>query len=364
MATPIRNIVLDTSFIEGQNFLEGIVFGDLKKISRKRWGHLFITDIVYREVFSRFRQRLITEAEKSRNIQNLIENQLKTLKNSEAYKAFFNLPTVDLDAACAAFKVKFDRYIKEARIKTIPTGHLTIEKIFDDYFNAAPPFGSGEKKSEFPDAFSYQAIKEYFEKHKDDCYLVTSDKDFDGLPTTVVIPVKQAAIALDAIIRFEEEKKSRTPAFIGEMFDRDKVKIEKQAHQLITAYLEEEVSSRGEIGGMEVDVLDHIDLSDIDITGYAIVSLGEGEARLECPANFAYELDIAVEDKSDAWYDKEDDRWHFVESTSVTVKDSHDVMLTIIVEFDEDLIDAEFEVESINDGQGFSVFGRWDHEHY
>ena len=174
------------------------------------------------------------------------------------------------------------------------------------------------------------AIKEHFEKAKDIAYLVTYDKDFDELPRKAIIPVKHAREPIDAIIRFEEEKKSKTPEFIALMFDREKSKLQLQSHKLITEFIEEEVQSKGELNGREIDVLDKIDLSNIDITGFSIVFLGDGEARIECPANFAYELDIVVEDKDDAWYDKEDDKWHFVESLSVLVKGSHDVVLTIL----------------------------------
>ncbi|MCR8557743.1 DUF4935 domain-containing protein [Mucilaginibacter sp. BJC16-A38] len=363
MSAPIRNIVLDTSFIEKQNFLGGKAMTELKKMSRKGWANLFMTDINYREVFSRFRKRLSPEVEKTRNIQNQIAKDLRVLKNSPAYDAYSKLPSIDLDQVCADFQVKFDQYVKEAKMKIIKTGHLTIEKIMDDYFKSTAPFGGGEKKSEFPDAFSYLATKEYFEKIGDKCYLVTGDKDFDDLPKEIVQPIENAAIALDAIIRFEEEKSSKAPEFINLMFERDKKKIKERAKKMIADYIEKEVWHLGEINGMEVDTMEHLDLSDIDITDFSIISLGDGEATLECSANFAYEIDIAVDDKSEAWYDKEDDRWHFVEHSTFTVKDSQEVKLSVVVEFDEDLEDADLEVDTINDGNWFPIFDRGRHHH-
>ena len=89
MSAPVRNIVLDTSFIEGQNFLEGTVMNDLKYISRKHWAWLYMTDIVYREVLSRFRQRVTTEIEKTKNLHNQIENSLKVIKNIAIHKPYF-----------------------------------------------------------------------------------------------------------------------------------------------------------------------------------------------------------------------------------------------------------------------------------
>ena len=44
------------------------------------------------------------------------------------------------------------------------------------------------------------------------------------LPAELIISVKHARIPLNTIIRFEEEKKSKIPAFIKEMFECDKLK--------------------------------------------------------------------------------------------------------------------------------------------
>jgi hypothetical protein len=114
---------------------------------------------------------------------------------------------------------------------------------------------------------------------------------------------------------------------------------------------------------MEIDILEKIDLSDIEITNYSIVYLSNNEARLECNANFAYELLIAVEDKSNAWYDKEDDVYHFVDHKSIAIEDSQDVVLTVIVDIDDSLEFANMELEDVNEGKGFDVFSRWDDDY-
>lgn len=50
--------------------------------------------------------------------------------------------------------------------------------IFEKYFNSIPPFSTGKKKSEFPDAFVIEAAKQYLSEHTNEILLVVS-KDSD-----------------------------------------------------------------------------------------------------------------------------------------------------------------------------------------
>ena len=60
----IRKFALDTSFIESQNFLAGRLLRNLGDMGRKNYVKIYITDIVYREVLSRFAKRLLEEKNK------------------------------------------------------------------------------------------------------------------------------------------------------------------------------------------------------------------------------------------------------------------------------------------------------------
>ena len=261
------------------------------------------------------------------------------------------------------FNKKFDLWIKKAKIQIIPTEKLTIGKVFIDYFANNPPFQEGEKKHEFPDAFSFLALQEYFVKKAEKCYFVTSDKDFDSMGTVNILPIKEVREKIDIILR-EHEKPSKILQLIDKGYQENKLKLEKEAHKMIFEYLEEEVPAQGEIDGMLIDVLDKIDLSAVEFTDYKIVFLGEFGARLEYQANFAYELSIAVEDNSQAFYDKEDDVYYGTEHFTYVHKDSREENFSVVIDFDLDSDDVEIEVEDINDGKGFEVFERMDDYYY
>ena len=57
-------------------------------------------------------------------------------------------------------------------------GYPSPETVFEDYFAVLPPFkASGNKKSEFPDAFVLEAIKEYLKVNPHKYLLVISNDD-------------------------------------------------------------------------------------------------------------------------------------------------------------------------------------------
>ncbi|WP_431293398.1 hypothetical protein [Pedobacter sp. P26] len=60
----IRLFALDTSFIESQNFLGGKLLKNLADMGKEKHVKIYITDIVYREVLSRFAKRLLEEESK------------------------------------------------------------------------------------------------------------------------------------------------------------------------------------------------------------------------------------------------------------------------------------------------------------
>jgi len=67
---------------------------------------------------------------------------------------------------------KFDFFYKRA----ISVPYVSAQEVFYDYFNSAPPFSvTGNKKSEFPDAFILKGITEYCKNNANSTVLVISN---------------------------------------------------------------------------------------------------------------------------------------------------------------------------------------------
>jgi hypothetical protein len=53
-----------------------------------------------------------------------------------------------------------------------------VHTVFDHYFKKQPPFGDAKKKSEFPDAFVLEALKEKAGRNGESLYVISEDADF------------------------------------------------------------------------------------------------------------------------------------------------------------------------------------------
>jgi hypothetical protein len=104
----ISLFALDTSFIESQNFLAGRLLRNVGDMGRKNYIKIYITDIVYREVLSRFTKRLLEEENKIISVKKTIEYHIRVLKNFEDYAAYFTLPELDRAKLIEQFKKDFD----------------------------------------------------------------------------------------------------------------------------------------------------------------------------------------------------------------------------------------------------------------
>lgn len=354
-----HNISLDTSFIESQNFLAGSKIKELPIICKKSKIKLFITDIIYREILYRFKNNLNQTEEKTKKPKDLLSNHAKLLRNFEEYSGYFNLPSIDIEDLFHRFKSVFDNWINKNGITIIPTGSLRIKNVFSNYFENKPPFKEGKKKHEFPDAFSIESFKNYFKKKKTNTYLLTSDNDLLDFENNKIIPVKDVAPLFDLIIRNSNEALvKRAIEFIEKEFQFSKTRLESDTKGFIIASIEDEIESTYKINELEIDSVNHIDVGEIELSKFSIVKLDidESEANLECEIMISFEVSFEAHDLSDSWYDKEIDKWYFVDSRTHTIEEEIEINVQLSAYFNLDEDYAEIEVESIENGDRLDIF--------
>jgi hypothetical protein len=66
----------------------------------------------------------------------------------------------ELDRAADSVMANFEEFVNSQTLRIIDSGHIVASRILPKYFANEPPFGAGRKKSEFPDAFSIEAIRD------------------------------------------------------------------------------------------------------------------------------------------------------------------------------------------------------------
>jgi hypothetical protein len=352
------NITLDTSFIVSQNFLTGTMINEYGKKSKDGMIKLFITDITHREVLSQFQQNLVKTEEGIKKPKTLLEGQAKILKNFAHMKGYFTLPEVDVSKLEEEFKKDFDDFLKNNKVTIIPTGHLTISKIFDDYFNLKAPFSTGDKKHEFPDAFSTLATEEFFKSKGDRTFLITSDKGLAAIESPVIAMSNEPGQILDQMIRLDKEIKTKQAIeFIEKLFDKRKEKLVVELEHEIYSALEDEVGSGGGRYDLEIEDVDSIDLGDISIDHHSIIHIDQKTAKLQLEISFSVEISVTASDLNTGFYDKEDNKWLFVEQKELNVSDT--IHSTVILAIDLHPAAgqeyADFEIDSINDGKDFDI---------
>lgn len=69
-----------------------------------------------------------------------------------------------------------NRWLTRCHVQTLSIAFINLKKLLDDYFAGRPPFGKSNKKAEFPDAITMQALQAWSDHSGTPCYVVSSDQ--------------------------------------------------------------------------------------------------------------------------------------------------------------------------------------------
>ncbi len=329
-----HNIVLDTSFVEAQNFLHGSILLQLSEQAKRGAINLFITDIIQREIKSRAEHNLREAYDSVKKPIKMLEDNGKVFRNIDKYKAYFSLPRIeDIDSVITEFNNSIDSWIKENKIQVIGTGHLKIKDVMNDYFNGNPPFGKGNKKSEFPDAFTLKTLCDYFKRKKETAYILSSDQDIFKYSCDALVPVKDYSIFIDALNK-EVETKHKL-GLIKKAFStyKDYIFLREMIEAEIENLVDDEIRfmpKRNESVQLTADIkVSLIEISD----KYSVLNIQDEEALIETKAEFSLVLNLTTEDYSGSYYDKEEGENYFVDHKEEYIDRHFTIPVTLEVSF-------------------------------
>ena len=149
------NTLVDTNiFIAAKyNFAGGSLY-NLKKYCADGIVALFTNDIILREVQSHIDEDVDMMARQAKNA--IKQPELKNAITQDAYETI----EATIMGATDSLRAQFDEYMKGATL--LSNQELSIEELFDGYFEKTAPFENNEtKKCEFPDAAIIMSIKRY-----------------------------------------------------------------------------------------------------------------------------------------------------------------------------------------------------------
>ena len=82
----------------------------------------------------------------------------------------------DRDTRQSELDRRFRKFLKKAKFEEVAVD-IKIEDVLDDYFGGKPPFGTGKKKHEFPDAFVLSSLMAWTKRGRRKLYVVGRDPD-------------------------------------------------------------------------------------------------------------------------------------------------------------------------------------------
>ena len=285
-------VFLDTTVFDAANFSYiSRALGALADLAAGERVHVFVSDITLREVKS----HVLEKVDESIHAQRKFESKARILRNSVENAVSNRFEKLDPDKLNAELLAQFDEFLKNAKVTVMPSSCVDVKDIFDAYFDKKPPFGEGNRKAEFPDAFSLAAARSWVEKHNQGIYVVSGDSGVrSACDGTSLIALEKLSQFLD-LVALEDEargefihKAVRTK--FGEIVDIIEKDFERQGFMLS--------DQDGDVNQVNVD---SVELEEIDILRFQ-----EDSVEVELTVRVQFTADISYADLATASYDSED----------------------------------------------------------
>lgn len=315
-----QNVFLDTQvyFASGFNLRKKTLMR-LKELCQEKSVKLYVTDIVKSECRSHLREAV----KKATDGVRAFQRHGVILKNVNSDNLTPLFAELEEDSIQQQAWSQFEDYLASCEVVEVSCRDVNPEEIFDRYFRAAPPFGTGKKKSEFPDAFSFASIAQAVGDDK--CYLVTGDSDGKDLEDQRLILINGLEKFLDLFNRAEEALTEQ----LSEALSNAKNQLERE--------IKEALEFDGAYSDAEPDAeVTEFSVENVEVEEIFILKVRPREADLSVWATVEYSATLQKPAYDTATYDREDDFYIFHEDPHVYDGSDRDTFkINVAVNFDE-----------------------------
>ncbi len=341
MKLETKNIFLDTSTYEKNNFLVGKKISSILKHAEEGTIKIFSTKIVINELKERVRKNIASSKSLWKKFRN--ENPDIIFKNTETFEVFEKLWNIDFKKEIKTVQDKIDKIIETVPIHIIDTNNISVDSVFEKYFKNQAPFKDGLKKHEFPDAFILESIDNWCKKSGEKIIVVSSDKDWLNYESENFIKYEDLDVLLDKISRHKElEQREKKIKFVFNEISRnsDKLIDDLSSYLNDTAYFD--------TGEAE---LDDLNINNVEWGDLVLSDIDEEYAEIDSELTVQISAYISYEDYENGYYDKEDNKWYFLETINEKIEREVNIPVTISISFDYDEKFSEIIFEDINNGK-------------
>jgi hypothetical protein len=326
-------VFLDAQVFENASFnFKTRAFMALKRHLASERLRLVITDITVAEV----RSRIVKSVRREAGAHQKFRKEARVLRSSSATDVARTLVELDSDAIAKELQDAFADFLKNNKAHVIDTTAHPIGKVFERYFASKPPFGSGDKKSEFPDAFVVAALISWTKKQRADLFVVSADKLL-GNACDECRELHPKSTLIEVLDHVASDDKKLAEFIREQLIERQHVVAKEAKNDFLDLgfYIEDEE------GDLTIDVLSIEPSGDPEI-----MEVSGKDATVQMAFEADLDAHLSYEDSNTGIWDSEDKVMLFMEHRSLTVKHSEELIMEVHATF-EGINPKKFHMDSI-----------------
>jgi len=358
-----ENIFIDTAIFVQENFLEGDRIKTLLDLAEKGHINIILPEITVNEVKNQFRKRAQIAFDKHNELINDKQGfHIRVLRNNAIGQQIIKrLPAIK--KIIVEFNEQFDEALRKARVKILSYPTMDIGEVFRKYFGGEPPFGSGNKKDEFPDAFAIAHIEEWATRKKRTVTVLTTDRDFDKVAGKNIKVVNDMVGFLD--LKLKQVTEERRLDKLDELYQLKSQQIDKEITNWVNDEFDDDSVFLNFTNWMEI-YDKNVDSVKVVKKEYELIATDKDYLTIEVNAIISYKVSLNIDDENSGIWDSEDKVMLFREDITLELEQS-DLEVSVKLRFniiDAEDYDDEYEVLEINEGKEIDIDPDGFDDHY
>lgn len=289
---------------------------------------------------------VITRMEVIKHIKSIVRHSWKAFNNTNLI--FRNNVDVDQWRKSTNEKVEveriiglFEQFLTETHTIILDYSYSgNVEKVFTDYFGSCKPFGEGQKKDEFPDAFVLTSLEKYSEEQHQKVIILSNDKDMKYYVSKRLVYEEYG--------RYISRKVAEGMALdeMAKSLREDKISLVHKITDAATDYLDDYRLYLTQLNLMEVSShsVDSVKV-DFNEDRYEIISVNDNFIELEIEPKISFKVSVDYVNYDYAIYDREDGVWYGTEDETYEVNAATTVHTTLRYSLNKPVFDESLEIE-------------------
>jgi hypothetical protein len=237
----------------------------------------------------------------------------------------------------------WDNFLKNFTAEKLGYKDIDLEKIMENYDRQQPPFGAGDKRKEFPDAFVIASVAAYSKANKTQVAVVSADPDI------------KKACALQPGLLYFSDLPSLTEALLDEAGKTRAIKAAVAANPTnIIACIREAFPELAFYPEEYPDGdVEDVKVQSVNLSNVRVISIEDGYCTIAFDADAEFSAYVSYDDPDSMVIDSSEDFRMALHTRAGTVTETANLFATIYLDFDEkwkailSAYDLEFDTQTI-----------------